>query len=146
MPTSKDSHTVAPARRLPPHTHQRPFQRTVAAALAVLQLLPMGAWAQQTEPTKYEYDAQGNLTKVTDPNGKVTDLVPDNLDRLQKQILPKPKASSPSRPEVSYTYDGLNRLTQVIDPNGAITTYTPSGLSDVAQQSPDTNALSSKSD
>ena len=115
-------------------------------ALALLQLLPMGAWAQQTEPTRYEYDAQGNRTKITDPNGKVTDLVPDNLDRLQKQIFPKPKASSPARPEVSYTYDGLNRLTQVVDPNGAITTYTPSGLSDVAQQSADTNALSSKSD
>ena len=144
MPTTNDNNTLAPAQRAP---HQRrPLQRAVAATLALLQLLPMGAWAQQTEPTKYEYDAQGNRTKITDPNGKVTDLVPDNLDRLQKQILPKPKASSPSRPEISYTYDGLNRLTKVVDPNGAITTYTPSGLSDVAQQSPDTNALSSKND
>lgn len=141
MPTSKDN-TLAPGQR----AQHRHFKRTVAAALALLQVLPMGAWAQQTVPTKYEYDAQGNRTKVTDPNGVVTDLVPDQLDRLQKQIFPKPKASSAARPEVSYTYDGLNRLTKVVDPNGAVTTYSFSGLSNVSQLSADTGTLDSLHD
>ncbi|CAH0353093.1 RHS repeat-associated core domain-containing protein [Aquabacterium sp. CECT 9606] len=114
--------------------------KAIVVILVGLALLPPAAFAQQASSSQFEYDSQSNLIKFTDPNGKVTDLVPDNLDRLQKQTLPKPTAAA-ARPEISYTYDALNRLTSIKDAKGAITTYTPSGLDDLTQQSPDTNSL-----
>jgi RHS repeat-associated protein len=123
-----------------PKRPRRLTQRSVAAAMALLQLLPLTAHAQQTQPTQYEYDAQGNLTKITDPNGTVTNQVPDNLDRLKTQTLPSPKTNVP-RPVVNYDYDGLNRLINVTDPNGASTSYNYMGLDDVVQQSTDTGML-----
>jgi YD repeat-containing protein len=84
------------------HSH-RLSRRTIAAAMAALQIIPAGllpavlpalAHAQQTNATTYGYDAQGNLTQITDPNSKVTTQTPDSLDRITSQTLPAPTASA----------------------------------------------------
>ena len=132
------------------HPRQGLATRTLATTLALLQALPLGltglmspiaqAYAQ-TPPTpapiQYNYDAQGNLTKVIDPNGLATDFEPDSLHRTRKQTLPAPVAGT-ARPVVQYGWDGLDRLTRVTDPRNTTTFYIRSGLLDVAQVSPDT--------
>jgi RHS repeat-associated protein len=122
-------------------------RRALATALAALQILPASllpqlAQAQQTKATKLEYDAQGNLTKVTDPNGKATLQSPDSLDRVQSQTLPAPSAAA-SSPVISYTYDGLNRLSLVKDGRGVSTSFIRVRLDDVMQVSPDSGSLRS---
>jgi YD repeat-containing protein len=120
-------------------------RRALATVLAALQALPMGmlsttAQAQQTVPTEYGYDAQGNLTKILDPNGKLTEIEPDSLNRVKTQTLP-PAVDGGTRPTVNYTYDGLNRLRSVRDPKGNLTQYAYKGLNDYTQSSPDTGLL-----
>lgn len=125
-------------------------RRLVAALVASLQVIPAGLLPQlaqaQTvpavQPAQYEYDAQGNLTKVTDPNGKTTIQVPDYLDRTQTVKPPIPKAGA-AQPVVSYTYDGLNRLVSVTDARNVKTSYFYFGLNDVSQVSKDSGTLTS---
>ncbi len=125
-------------------------RRLVAAVVASLQVIPAGLMPQvahaQTvpavQPTEYGYDPQGNLTKVTDPNGKITTQVPDYLDRIQTVKPPIPKAGA-TQPVVSYTYDGLNRLVSVTDARNVKTNYLYFGLSDVSQVSKDSGTLNS---
>jgi RHS repeat-associated protein len=118
--------------------------RALAATLAVLQalpaagLLPTAVHAQQSQSTQFEYDAQGNLTKVTDPNGQVTVLQPDTLNRTIQVTQPEP-VSGRSKPIVKFTYDGLNRLTRVVDANGGTNPIIFAGLGDT------TTALSGRS-
>ncbi len=135
----------------PPVQHSQRFllRKTVACAMAALQLLPIGllasassaAQAQQTAPTEFGYDPNGNLRYVIDPNGRTTDHTIDNLNRVKKQTLPPP-SSGASRPEVSYTYDGQDRISSITDARGNTTTYTRSGLGDTVQASPDTGTTS----
>ena len=125
------------------------LRKTVACTMAALQLLPIGllasaassARAQQTAPTEFGYDANGNLRYVIDPNQRTTDHSIDNLNRVKKQTLPAP-SSGASRPEVSYTYDGQDRISSITDARGNTTTYIRSGLGDTVQSSPDTGTTS----
>ncbi len=125
------------------------LRKAVACAMAALQLLPIGllasassgAQAQQTAPTEFGYDPNGNLRYVIDPNNRTTDHTIDNLNRVKKQTLPPP-SSGASRPEVSYIYDGQDRISSITDARGNTTTYTRSGLGDTVQSSPDTGTTS----
>jgi RHS repeat-associated protein len=116
--------------------------------LALAQIVPLStltqvAHAQQVQPTQYGYDAQGNLTQITDPNLKVTDLTRDNLDRVQLQQLPKPTAAAVVRPSISYTYDGQNRLVIAQDPRNVKFNYAYGGLNDVLMSQRDFGSLTS---
>lgn len=132
------------------HSLSRP-KRTLLATLAALQIIPAGllpslapslAHAQQTNATTYGYDAQGNLTTITDPNSKTTTQTPDALNRITTQNLP-PAAAGASAPIVKYTYDGQNRLLSVTDGKGVKTTYSRGGLNDSIQGGKDVGSLSS---
>jgi RHS repeat-associated protein len=128
------THPTHPARALK--------RRAIAATMAALQVLPVAllsdlAQAQQTVPTEYGYDAQGNLKLVKDPNGQSTTFEIDGLNRTTRQTLPKPRADRPE-PIIFYSYDGLDRLTQVKDARSNGTSYSYYGLNDRFQYSPDT--------
>jgi YD repeat-containing protein len=84
------------------------------------------------QTTTYEYDANGNLTKITDPLTRQTTQTYDALNRL---LTSTDAALGVTR----YGYDGLDQLTKVTDPKTLITQYTRDGLGNLKQQtSPDT--------
>ena len=67
--------------------------------------------------TKQAYDAKGNLTRLTDRNGKITTLTYDALGRLTQ-------VTDPANGLTQYTYDHRDNLIAVTDANGNTTTYT----------------------
>ena len=71
--------------------------------------------------TRYGYDAHGNLTSVTDPNGNVTTYVFDDFGLMLRQ-------NSPVSGETVYTYDEAGQVRTMTDANGATTTRTYDAL------------------
>ncbi|HUP62575.1 MAG TPA: hypothetical protein VNA69_19385, partial [Thermoanaerobaculia bacterium] len=65
--------------------------------------------------TRYGYDAHGNLTSVTDPNGNVTTYVYDDFGSLISQ-------QSPVTGTTFYHYDDAGNLIDTADARGARTT------------------------
>jgi RHS repeat-associated protein len=83
------------------------------------------------QTTAYEYDTNGNITKVTDGNLNSRDQGYDALNRLVTD-------DAPLNHSVDYFYDGQNNLTQVTDPRGLATTFSYDGFGNLKQQdSPD---------
>ena len=93
--------------------------------------------------TSFQYDGNGNVTKVTDPRGKVTDNTYDPRNRIldstkYAQITRSEydaagnvtKIKRPDNTEQLRTYDSMNRVLTDKDPLLQTTTYTywPSGL------------------
>lgn len=90
--------------------------------------------------TNYEYDAQGNLTKVTDANSAVTQQAHDSLDRTTTITQPVPATGQPS-PVIGLTYDLQDQPATVTDPRSLSTTYTIDGLGNATGvASPDTGS------
>lgn len=84
------------------------------------------------QTTTYAYDANGNLTRVTDPLNRQTNQTYDALNRL---ITSTDAANGLSR----YGYDAIDQLVKVTDPNNLITQYQRNGLGNLnVQISPDT--------
>lgn len=96
------------------------------------------AQAVQNTTWQYQYDANGNLTQITDPLGRVTNQSYDALNRLKQQLQPAPTAGA-ARPATGYGYDSLDHLTTLTDPRNLVTSYTIDGLDNLTQTaSPDT--------
>mgnify|MGYP006273470841 CR=1 FL=1 len=70
--------------------------------------------------TQYEYDANGNLTRVTDPDGYKRAMEYDANGYLTRTYIP---GSDPVI-ETTYTYDQRGNVLSKTDPNGNTTTYT----------------------
>lgn len=101
-----------------------------------------GASAQQNTTYSYQYDNNGNLTRITDPLSKVTDRSYDVLNR-PLQLLQPPPVTGAERPAINYTYDALDQLSTVRDPRALTTTFTVDGLGRQTQlASPDTSNTS----
>ena len=81
--------------------------------------------------TQFEYDANGNRTRMTDPLGRTTSYAYDSLNRLVS-------STDPAGGVTALGYDPLNRLTSVTDPRGLVTSAGYDGLGrPVSQSSPD---------
>ena len=88
--------------------------------------------------TQYAYDANGNLTQVSDPLGRVTNHSYDALNRLIQDLQP-PSTSGATRPASTYDYDSQDRLSRVTDARSLSTAYSVDGLGNRTQTaSPDT--------
>lgn len=86
----------------------------------------------RNQATLYEYDLNGNRTKVTDPLNHSTLSAYDALNRLIR-------LTDPGNGLVQFSYDGQDRLTSITDPRNLQTTYTVDGLGNATRQiSPDT--------
>jgi len=106
----------------------------------------IGGASPATEVTSYGYDAQGNLTSVTDPLGHLTSNLYDALNRLIRVVNPAATGTA-SGGSTQYFYDGLDQVTQVVDPRSLATRYSLDGLGNLTQlQSPDSGATSSSYD
>ena len=80
---------------------------------------PDGSGPLARPTTQYAYDANGNLTSVTDPRGYVTTYVYDEIGRKTQQILPDPDGSGPlGTLTTRYFYDNDGNLRYVVDPRG----------------------------
>jgi len=87
--------------------------------------------------TLTEYDKNGNVTKLTDPNGHETNNVYDELNRLRTttdaegivveneydEVGNKTAVIDGKDQRTEFEYDGLNRNTKVIDDVGKATTF-----------------------
>ncbi|WP_457337833.1 RHS repeat-associated core domain-containing protein [Rhizobacter sp. P5_C2] len=117
---------------------------TIALAAA---LLAQAATAQTLPPppvsptpiTRYEYDAQGNRTKIIRGAGTLnleTKLGYDPLYRVRDHTDPK-------NGKTSFEYDGGDRTTKVTDPRSLVTQYPRDGFGNATQLiSPDTGTAS----
>ncbi|WP_404932237.1 RHS repeat protein [Massilia atriviolacea] len=114
-----------------------PLLGSINGTVAAAQTVP------QT-PTRYQYDAAGNLTQITDPLGRVTNQAYDALNRVKEVQQP---LTSGARPTVKYGYDGIDQLTSVTDPRKLETRYGVDGLGNQAELgSPDTGLTKSTYD
>ncbi|HUL66527.1 MAG TPA: hypothetical protein VLW55_18150, partial [Burkholderiaceae bacterium] len=96
----------------------------------------------QTMRWSYEYDAVGNLTKITDPRGIVTTFGYDVLSRRTLTTQP-PASSGGTSPTIGVAYDGINQPKTVTDPRSLVTSYTTDGLGKTTTlASPDTGSTS----
>lgn len=92
------------------------------------------------QTTAFAYDAQGNVTSVTDPLSLVTSSQFDQLNRF-KQV------TDPASGVTAFASNGLDALVQVTDPRTLATTYTINGLGNLTlQQSPDTGSTTNTFD
>ena len=100
--------TVKDENHTTPNTHYR--YDAAARLTEVRQTLGAGEVV-----TGYEYDDDGNLTAVTDPNGNVTAYVYDDFGQMLRQ-------TSPVTGVTTYEYDAGGNLTRTADARGAVTT------------------------
>ena len=104
-------------------------------------MLALTAPAHATPPiTNFEYDANGNLTKVTDGLNHATVNTYDKLNRRTSSTNANTGLSQ-------YAYNAIDQMTQVTDPKNLITVYNYDGLSNLNQQvSPDTGTTANTYD
>lgn len=92
--------------------------------------------------TYYEYDANGNSTKVTDGLSHATTMQYDRLDRRVQTQQPHP-TSSGQLGLIGTQYNAIDQLTGVTDPRSLSTTYTKNAFGDILTiTSPDTGTSS----
>lgn len=113
----------------------------LVGALGFTAFFSCNALAQtQNGTTKYEYDAMGNVTKITNPNNAVSTQSYDALGRLVTQV-------DPNNASTTYVYDGQNRLIKVTDARNLSTLYTLDGLGNqLGLTSPDTGSTTTTVD
>ncbi|MCY0913268.1 RHS repeat-associated core domain-containing protein [Massilia antarctica] len=91
-----------------------------------------------------EYDANGNVTQITDPLGRKTTTTIDPLNRIRQIEQP---VINGARPTIKLDYDGIDQLTTVTDPRNLKTRYAVDGLGNQSELvSPDTGLTKSTYD
>ncbi|WP_285448904.1 RHS repeat-associated core domain-containing protein [Xanthomonas sp. LMC-A-07] len=92
-----------------------------------------------SDPTDFEYDANGNATKVTDALATATQSEYDPLNRLSRTL----QDVAGIKANTTFDYDALDKLTKVTDPKGLDTRYEYNGFGDLVKlTSPDTGVTS----
>ncbi|MCB2263769.1 MAG: DUF6531 domain-containing protein [Candidatus Thiosymbion ectosymbiont of Robbea hypermnestra] len=114
------------------------FYKETLAYDELSQIIRIIAGMGQT--TQLDYDANGNLTKITDPLGRITTRVYDALDRIAH-------LTDAASGVVRYAYDGVGNLTGVTDPRGLVTHYSYDALDRQDRlDSPDTGTTNAEYD
>ena len=89
--------------------------------------------------TTYHYDANGNITQITDPSGNIRQFQYDNLNQLIRQLEPNPSVIGSTSGQIDIEYDLLGQVARLIDPRNVTTDYQLDGFGNVlSQSSPDT--------
>jgi YD repeat-containing protein len=91
--------------------------------MTMLTLLVLSITSYAAPPvTNFEYDANGNLTKITDGLGHATVQQYDALNRLLQQRQPNPTTTG-QLGNITNQYNALDQLTSVTDPRNLTTSY-----------------------
>ena len=69
--------------------------------------------------TQYQYDSDNRVTRVTGPEGSITDISYDKVGRVT--------TVTSAAGSTTYSYDGDGRMTTSTDPRGKVTQYTYDG-------------------
>lgn len=130
------------------HTTKTNISKTLA--LLIFSLTVNGAISSTAfaapPVTNYEYDANGNLTKITDGLGNATVQQYDALNRLVKQQQPNPTAAG-QLGEINMQYNAIDQMIGVTDPRSLTTNYGYNALGDMLSlSSPDTGATTNTHD
>jgi len=97
--------------------------------------------------TTYEYDANGNLTQITDPLGRIRQVQYDALDQPVRQLEPHPTMLGSTWGSIDTAYDSLGQVISITDPRNLTTHYRKDALGNLQQQSsPDTGTTLSDHD
>jgi RHS repeat-associated protein/uncharacterized repeat protein (TIGR02543 family) len=89
--------------------------------------------------TTYQYDANGNLTQITDPLGRIRKYQFDALNQPIRQMEPHPSIIGSTLGQIDTSYDSLGQITGITDPRNLATTYNVDSLGNLLKQtSPDT--------
>lgn len=79
---------------------------------------------QRSKTTSYDYDASGNLTKVTSPLGLKTSMGYDSSGRLTSRRDPRGNVPNPPSGYLTeWAYDAVDHVTTFTDARGNQTTY-----------------------
>ncbi|NIJ80173.1 RHS repeat domain-containing protein [Xanthomonas cannabis] len=114
------------------------LKRTLSRVYNQLGQLKTQATAA-SDPTDFEYDANGNATKVTDALATATQSEYDPLNRLSRTL----QDVAGIKADTTFDYDALDSLTKVTDPKGLDTKYEYNGFGDLVKlTSPDTGVTS----
>lgn len=114
----------------------------------MIGLLLAGMTAHAAPPvTNLEYDANGNLTKITDGLNHSTTQNYDTLDRLTQRNQPHPTTAGAQLGTTTTQYNAVDAVTGVTDPRSLNTTYTKNAFGDVLTLvSPDTGTTNNTYD
>ena len=74
-----------------------------------------------TPKVTYEYDPLGNVTRQTDPLGKVTTFGYDRLNRVTQRVEPSGQGQTATW---RYEYTQSGQVSKIVDPLGAVTEAT----------------------
>jgi RHS repeat-associated protein len=89
--------------------------------------------------TTYQYDPNGNLTRVTDPLGRIRQIQYDALNQPVRQLEPHPTIIGSTGGQIDTAYDSLGQIQSITDPRNLSTAYNVDSLGNLSQQSsPDT--------
>jgi RHS repeat-associated protein len=109
---------------------------TTTSTPVTVKVLNVGA----VGTTTYQYDPNGNLTRITDPLGNARQSSYDALERLIQ-------ITDPAAGVAKLAYDGRDQLTKATDPRNLATTYQVDGLGNASQQvSPDSGVTTQSFD
>lgn len=96
--------------------------------------------------TNFEYDANGNLTKITDGLGHATVQQYDALNRLTAQNQANPTGTG-QLGTITTQYNAIDQVVGVTDPRNLLTSYNPNAFGDtLTLTSPDTGVTSNTFD
>jgi RHS repeat-associated protein/uncharacterized repeat protein (TIGR02543 family) len=97
--------------------------------------------------TTYQYDANGNLTQITDPLGRIRQVQYDALNQPVRQLEPHPTIIGSTLGQIDTAYDSLGQIKSITDPRNLTTSYNVDALGNLSQQtSPDTGMTLSDHD
>jgi len=97
--------------------------------------------------TTYKYDANGNLTQITDPLGRIRQYQFDALNQQTRQLEPHPSITGSTLGQIDTSYNSLGQITAITDPRNLTTTYQTDSLGNLNQQtSPDTGVTEASHD
>jgi RHS repeat-associated protein len=96
----------------------------------------LGVLGQHDQQYRYQYDAEGNLTQISNVLGHTLTQAYDGLNRLISQ-------TDALNGITHYQWNRQSRLTRITDPRGKITRYYYDGLGNLTgQSSPDSGSTS----